>query len=646
MLGQIYRLLIFFFYFVFILLTKYYKAQTLQSQTLLKLVTKQDDLIDAKLDIIILRELFLEIDYLNLHLFKAYQYDMTIVQQFVQQSFCPVQLSFGQIGPEFSSNQRHRALVMDSNKLSTNLYKYGTRNGTLINILLDPPNQSELLYLAKRQWNKRGALKIYYIFPNKKNSSKAECVFLNPFPRVSDQNGVMLRLSDIKFEHIFRNLHKYPLRTYIYRSPYADIRVFINDTTRKIVGTIGADGEVTHLLAEKMNFTVELQWPDEDFYGSRTPNGTFNGAIGRIVRFEVDIVMSGFFIKHYLTREVGFSSPVYMDELCCYVKKASRIPESIVPLFAVQSNVLISFITVGLLSPFIWMVFRYLNLKALSNGSTILKLQSVQPRERHRLSQKRKQQYKNIFNDTWVIWVRVNILSYPPFMSERIFVASLCLVSVIYWALFESSLATVYIHPLHYKDINTMKELDDENILIYIKHGAMKDDLFYGHTSKVYQNLEKKLILIRDLEERLVMTMSKKGNFAGVTRASALEIDDIQYLASKQLHKIPECPKNYHIAYVFPIHSPLEKNVNILLLKFVQAGLIDHWIANMKYTAKMGTRNYTGYGAMGNKWKVLTLNDLQLAFYTIMFGSILAALVQLIELFIYYILYKIKRVAV
>ncbi|XP_054747614.1 uncharacterized protein LOC129253325 [Anastrepha obliqua] len=443
----------------------------------------------------------------------------------------------------------------------------------------------------------------------------------------------MIRLSDSSYGSIFHNLHSYPLRTYIFSSVYSNIQHFTNETTSKIIGTTGADSKVAELLAQKMNFTMDLQWPDNDFFGARTKNGSYSGAIGRMVRFETDIILTGFFIKDYLTRKLAFSAPVYMDELCCYVKKASRIPQSILPLFAVNFDIWVSFIIVGLLSPFIWILLRHVNLGAIESNSLISQLPTLQPQERRQLTQKHILQYMRIYLDTWVMWVRVNIVCYPPFISERIFIVSLCLVSVIFGALFESSLATVYIRPLYYKDINTMKELDEANIRIYIKHAAMRDDLFYGHSSYIYQNLEKKLLLVAELEERLIDIMARGGKLAGVTRASSLELDDIYYFIKNKIHKIPECPKNYHIAFIFPNNSPLEKSINVLLLKIVQAGLIDHWIGDMKYKAKIRTRNFPGFlEEIGDKWKVLTLNDLQLAFYTILFGSILSTVALLLEL--------------
>lgn len=121
--------------------------------------------------------------------------------------------------------------------------------------------------MARRQWIERGALQIFYIIPNNMNHSSIECLFLNPFPNVGTQRGVMTRLGDESYKSIFRNFHEYPLRTYIFHSVYSNIQILKNETSREIIGITGADGKVADLLANKMNFTMDLQWPDHAFFG-------------------------------------------------------------------------------------------------------------------------------------------------------------------------------------------------------------------------------------------------------------------------------------------------------------------------------------------------------------------------------------------
>lgn len=193
------------------------------------------------------RELLRGVDFINLHLFKSHYFENSIVQQLLQQSFCPLQISVGQIELHFHAYQRHWAFVINSKNLSTHLSKYASRKGILINILLDQPNKQQLLDLACRMWTERGALQIYYIIPNNSGNLSSECFFLNAFPKSGAHYGEMIRLSDKSYESIFHNLHSYPLRTYIFSSVYSNIQHFTNETSRRIIGITGADSKVADL---------------------------------------------------------------------------------------------------------------------------------------------------------------------------------------------------------------------------------------------------------------------------------------------------------------------------------------------------------------------------------------------------------------
>lgn len=349
-----------------------------------------------------------------------------------------------------------------------------------------------------------------------------------------------------------------------------------------------------------------------------------------MTRDETDITLAGFFVKDYLTYDLQFSASVYMDKLCCYVIKAKRIPPSILPLYAVHESIWFAYITVGILSSFAWMLLRRANLRWNNNPDEIEQM------ETSRVS------CFDIFADTWVLWVRMIILRFPPSNAERIFAISLCLVSVIIGAIVESSLATVYITPRYYKDINTLEELDKANLKIFYKHGAIKDDLFTGHSSKIYQSLDKKMMLVGEPEERLISIMSKRGGFVAVTRSFSLELVDIYYFITKKVHMIPECPKVYHIAYLFGRHSPYEEVVNVALMEFLAAGLINHWIDEERYKAKSRIHRFREYVAESDhKWKVFNIIDLQLAFYVLISGIILSALLFLAECG--YNFYRLRR---
>lgn len=119
-------------------------AQPIATSTFLELMSGPIEMTSHsdQLQIGILRELLHGIDYLNLHLFNERYFENSIVQQFLQQIYCPLQLSVGDIKEQYQSSQRrHWAMVVSSNDLEINLNKYVSRKGVLINILLDQPDK-------------------------------------------------------------------------------------------------------------------------------------------------------------------------------------------------------------------------------------------------------------------------------------------------------------------------------------------------------------------------------------------------------------------------------------------------------------------------------------------------------------------------
>uniref|UniRef100_A0A6P4ENZ3 Uncharacterized protein LOC108045120 n=1 Tax=Drosophila rhopaloa TaxID=1041015 RepID=A0A6P4ENZ3_DRORH len=478
-----------------------------------------------------------------------------------------------------------------------------------------PEDDAILVDFMAKAWLQHGHSRIYYV-----QMSLDRILLYNPF-----KQSLVVVQDPEAYGRIYNNLEGYPLRIYIFDSVYSSVRG--DGENNKVLNVAGADAKLAKIVARQLNFTPQYLWPDDEFFGGRLADGSYSGGVGRAHRGEVDIIFAGFFVKDYLTTHIQFSAAVYMDELCLYVQKAQRIPQSILPLFAVHTDVWLCFLMVGLVGSLVWLILRALNLglriERIPDGSLTTEISNFGAARR-------------IFIDTWVVWVRVNVGSFPPFHSERIFVASLCLVSVIFGALLESSLATVYIRPLYYRDVNTLRELDESGRPIYIKHPAFKDDLFYGHDSEVYRRLDAKMMLVAEGEERLIEMVSKRGGFAGVTRFASLQLSDIRYVMTKKVHKIPECPKNYHIAYVLPRPSPYLEEVNRIVLRLVAGGIVGLWTGEAKERAKWSIQRFPEYLAQLDvgRWKVLTISDVQLAFYALTIGCLLSAAVCMAEVFL------------
>ncbi|XP_053954862.1 uncharacterized protein LOC128861020 [Anastrepha ludens] len=571
-----------------------------------------------------------QIPYLNVLLRAKYLQSEAAnpyVQWFLRSSLLPVMITAYdtyQINKTESLETRDKeresfVIATDFQQLHDLAHSLVHRAGVFFFIVSDtrlPKNRSQLRNVFHSLWVKYRTFKSFLL-------TFEGIFYYNPFEydATRQEYGKIIRNNSTEpLESVlFRDMQGYPLRTQIFKSVYA--RPFINNSNPSIKDVYGVDGRVAELLQQRMNFTMVLQDPDPNYFGERAKDGTYNGAIGSIIEDKVDLCFTGFFIKDYLVSDyMDFTVAVYDDKLCIYVPKAQRIPQSILPLFSVGIDVWLGFLLTAFMCCLIWWLIRRLNLCLNIRKCTDTPLDRSQ-----------WCQFIRIYIDTWVLWVRVNIVRYPPFNSERIFIASMCLVSVIFGAIFESSLATAFIRPLYYNDINTLQELDESNLKIIYKYSSMADDLFFSETSPLFASLNKKLVHLQDWNADVILDIANNGGKASVTRQNSIMLESLQFILAKQVYVVPECPKFYTISYVIPKNAPWEKAINNLLLAFCSSGLITKWINDMKTEVDIDIMIKGMDIEDTNTLKVLTVIDLQLAFYVVLMGNTLAVLSLIAE---------------
>ncbi|KAL9894869.1 LOW QUALITY PROTEIN: ionotropic receptor 100a, partial [Glossina fuscipes fuscipes] len=483
---------------------------------------------------------------------------------------------------------------------------------------------SNLLHIIRRGGHIRHNAR-YRVFKNFLLTGNGVFIY-DPFALNPDKSyGKVVRYAgDHTTDHlIFRDMRRYPLRVQIFKSTYS--RPQIDAVTKKVRYIYGVDGRVADLLQECMNFTMELQEPNEFYFGEKDANGSYNGVIGSIIRNELDVCLTAFFVKDYMVDEMEFSVSVYDDKLCICTPKAKRIPDSILPLLSIRSDLWLAFIISGFFCSTIWTSIRIINLKMtipLTGGSA--------DKKKIYLGKSIWQQYGRIFNDTWVALVRVNIVRYPPFANECILIASLCLVSVVFGAVFESSLATAYIRHLYYKDIQTLQELDNSGLVLMYKYTSMVDNLFDEETL-LFSNLKRKLRKA-DIKANLLNDIAFKRGTAAVSRRSNLMLHSYHYIVNKQIWMVPQIPRSYTLSYVWPKNAPWRGRINQLLLRFQATGLLPKFIRDMQTDTNI--RDMMIYKNEEQQHPTaLTITDLQLAFYVIFFGSMMAGVTLIAEQF-------------
>lgn len=347
-------------------------------------------------------------------------------------------------------------------------------------------------------------------------------------------------------------------------------------------------------------------------------NGTFTGSLGRIIYGEGDLVAVGFFIKDYLSDNLDFSVAMYPDQLCCVTKKAERIPSSIVPLICFQPTVWVLLLLTTFLSALTWIIIRELEMR---NESFDWR------------GMRKFRNYLRFLVDSGIIMVSFPMRKFPKSVSERLFLGSMCLVSLIFVSTFQSSLSTLFIKPLFYKDIETLEELSESPLKIGIKYAAMVDDLFPENSTRSINILREKMIEVQrtpNLMDRIV----KGEKIVSVTRKELIYQSYGKYFLHKQVHLITDCPRTYNLAFLVQKNSVYLERINEILLHLNNGGFHMKWIRDLNFNDSWA--NVKKFGTYHEEtFKVLTVSDLLFPIYVLATGIALSLTMILIEWLVY-----------
>ncbi|XP_053699342.1 uncharacterized protein LOC128746318 [Sabethes cyaneus] len=484
---------------------------------------------------------------------------------------------------------------------------------------------NELEPLLKSIWNREGVFRCFVL-------TNEQLLVFNPFLMKNSTHGYLVDLRSVADipQVPERNFNRFPLRIDIFKSTYSDT---ITSGTGAKRDLSGPDVVVSWVFAKRFNFTPIRLPIDKDNFGVRLANGTYNGAIGRLVRRESDVSFVGFFVKDYFTRDIEFTSGVYADEMCCLVKKSSRIPEYLVPITIFPPELWSLLVLAGLFCGLVWMVLRAAIQTMLRSRSKWW--QTYRFAYLFNLSDEIRDAplYRKLVQicvDSYLLLLSATYLRFTRSGIERLFLFGILMVSLVIVSLFQSGLASVFVNPVYYKDISSLQQLDQAGFRIPVKYQGFMDDVFPANYSNMMESLRNKMEL-KQINESMLAYVARLGTIATVTRKTTLSLDNAIYLTTKQLFMIPECPRMYNLAYVVSRHSVLLDRINDFLLRLLDGGLINHWISVMNFNVTLQyreeARNYEEPGL-----KVLTVLDLQFPFYILVIGLGISTAVFVVEM--------------
>lgn len=232
--------------------------------------------------------------------------------------------------------------------------------------------------------------------------------------------------------------------------------------------------------------------------------------------------------------------------------------------------------------------------------------------------------YVHIVVDTGVLFFSSPMVRYPKIWSERFLVISICLMSIIVISYFESVLATVFVRPLYYRDINSIDELQENRLRIEVDK-RIAIDPFFNDDSSLRQ-------LIDIVENTHPLShIAEHGNLSMIVKESSIKSDFSHWFRLKKLHQLPDCPRTYITAYVLPKRSIYLRRINEILLRLTQGGFIRKWIDDTIFNVTMASTKL--YGILEERdFVVLEMVDMQLPFFVLLGGIVCSVFLFIGEL--------------
>jgi len=258
----------------------------------------------------------------------------------------------------------------------------------------------------------------------------------------SNYEEVLKPIEDF-IENRVRNLQKYPLKVAIFTNA---MHVWpIADGNGAITRYKYPDGDLIHLLSQKMNFTPIYSHPGgEKLQGFQLPNGSFTGSLGMIESGEADYSANSLLISSsYNTSNVLFINSMEMEQFVFVIKKRQPSIAFRILLFS-QFDKLTQgiFIAMIVLFPIIY--------------TTIIKMESKMLKV-----EDNSELIKNIF---YMIALQLNIsMRHQSLLASRFLIAAILFLTLIMNSIFQGTIVSSLSNFQDEVIIKTMEELINED---------------------------------------------------------------------------------------------------------------------------------------------------------------------------------------
>ncbi|PNF40412.1 hypothetical protein B7P43_G01569 [Cryptotermes secundus] len=414
-------------------------------------------------------------------------------------------------------------------------------------------------------------------------------------------------------QKIPKDFHGCPLRVSGFQFPPVMMEKKLNDDG-KIEYEQGTEVRLLEQMARRTNMSILYRPPppDNGFWGEELGNGSWTGLSGEVATGYSDIALDNFWYKCHIINDIECLVPHLMDSARWFVPCANPYPRwtSITRVFKAYLwlGLLVAYIIVALL---MWLVVMIRNTfpSPYTNNEA----------------------YTDVAKCLLNFWAVILACSNPNFPPQDISTRFVFLT----WAVYCLAVNTVYQTFLtsYLVDSGLQSQISSEEELLHsgIEYGVHKSIL--AHLPHLTSKRYPRRIDCTTFEECQNRT-AFKGDLAFVF--SAL---NMAYVAAKRytdgngkplICLFDEIIANQIISMPVPKGLPMLDEFNRIIQHTIEAGLLEQWLKNIKYTATLTSAR--DFRLSTGEYNKLTLEHLQSPFYFLFLGYALSAITFIGEL--------------
>ncbi|XP_064079703.1 ionotropic receptor 21a-like [Macrobrachium nipponense] len=391
--------------------------------------------------------------------------------------------------------------------------------------------------------------------------------------------------------------------------------VYAKDDSGNFVGRIGVDMQVIDGLSRAKNFTVDFfEVSDDEKWGNRYPDGSWDGLMGQVFSEASDIAVCNVFIDGPRWGLIDYSFPYnYMP--ACFVAPSPK------PLPNWQSPTL----------PFAWSTWISIGIAILVGGVLLYPLATLGVKEESAVFRSLSYNYLYILSSI----TAKGVIKEPKHLPSRLYIGFFWIFSLIVSTAYSANLVAFLSVAQMEPPIDTLKQLVDSGLRI--SGNSIWKSLFEMSTDKAVLDLVPKMEL--DADYHTILDRVQAGEFAFIQNRQFLELNrDARYSSGGRasIRIVEECFMNYNVALTLPRNSPLTDNLAKTLMKIFESGLLQIWkeeVVNYVHRRYRKENEATTVIEL-SMVRPLDLSHVQGIFYILGIGYLLSVLILAFEVIV------------